>query len=101
MVKLFVISTSIVIATLAPAAAQQPSLAGTVTGKACSPFVPNAWRAITSVPEQWTAATCQSLGKSLGATALQLGCFSTGGFSLGAVTGIDAAPVAPTQNCGW
>jgi hypothetical protein len=76
-------------------------LAGSVTGKVCSPFTANDWRAITPVPEGWTANNCQSLGKDLGAQQLQLGCFSANGYSLGAVSGINDAPVTPAQNCGW
>jgi len=64
--------------------------------KICSIFVGNVWRDNLLVPSSWTAATCNRLRSTLGASGYQLGCIFENDFSYGPVgSGI------PTPNCGW
>jgi len=79
--------------------------------KICSPVAPGSWRATTPVQTAWTVTDCQAYGRSVGATAVQLGCvfaaptpsgqrFSWGPRNL-SVTGAPTATNLPANNCGW
>jgi hypothetical protein len=93
--KLFFTTAAVMLVTGLSASANE------VVGKVCSPFVPSNWRAITPVPQGWSATECERLSRDLGATQFQLACFTNGGFVLGAVTNVGSAPIPPTVNCGW
>jgi len=63
--------------------------------KVCSVLVGNTWRDTLLVPSTWTAATCDRLRSTLGASAYQLACIFENDFSIGQGSGI------PARNCGW
>lgn len=82
------------------------------TLKVCSPYAPGAWRSMTVVPSTWTVADCQALGRSVGATEIQVGCLfmeapagMTERFAWGRGVNVSVRTLGavhlPRANCEW
>lgn len=74
-----------------------PAFAQTsIAQKVCSGYVVSNFRDTISVPSGWSAGSCQSWAKDIGATEYQLGCVFNKSYSWGIPGG-----GTPSPNCGW
>jgi hypothetical protein len=97
-VVLFVCLTGVVFVGAAAPAQAQP------WQKVCSPVVPDRWRAALVVLPEWRFADCQAYARSIGATAIQVGCFNASAILHEAPyewAPVNRQPLPGTSNCGW